>query len=205
MKDRSLPSHYTIALALVLAPSAVVVLGMTRGHGGARGRGSSSCSAPDSCCSRPSRSCSSRCCGARPGRRVAGDRVGADDGAHRQLHRRRRRRSGAVAGRRRAAGAARANYLIPIGRISFDSRAPSRSSTVRSSSARSSAPACCSAPRSSDRRRSPRDYGTNLLGAMVGGVGEYLSLVTGFRALLFLIAACYLGALFARGREGARV
>ena len=28
-----------------------------------------------------------------------------------------------------------------------------------------------------------RDYGTNLLGAMVGGVGEYLSLVTGFGAL----------------------
>ena len=36
---------------------------------------------------------------------------------------------------------------------------------------------------------------------MVGGVGEYLSLVTGFRALLFLIAACYVGALLARGRE----
>ena len=33
-----------------------------------------------------------------------------------------------------------------------------------------------------------RDYGTNLLGAMVGGVGEYLSLVTGFRTLLFVIA-----------------
>ena len=29
-----------------------------------------------------------------------------------------------------------------------------------------------------------RDYGTNLLGAMVGGVAEYLSLVTGFRFLL---------------------
>ena len=46
-----------------------------------------------------------------------------------------------------------------------------------------------------------RDYGTNLLGAMVGGVGEYLSLVTGFRVLLFLIAACYIGALLARGKE----
>ena len=43
-----------------------------------------------------------------------------------------------------------------------------------------------------------RDYGTNLLGAMVGGVGEYLSLVTGFRALLFVIAICYIGAV-ARG------
>ena len=45
-----------------------------------------------------------------------------------------------------------------------------------------------------------RDYGTNLLGAMVGGVGEYLSLVTGFRVLLFLIAPCYIGAIVARRR-----
>ena len=34
---------------------------------------------------------------------------------------------------------------------------------------------------------------------MVGGVGEYLSLVTGFRALLIVIAICYLGAVAARG------
>jgi hypothetical protein len=33
---------------------------------------------------------------------------------------------------------------------------------------------------------------------MVGGVGEYLSLLTGFRVLLLLIALCYLGALIAR-------
>ena len=45
-----------------------------------------------------------------------------------------------------------------------------------------------------------RDYGTNLLGAMVGGVGEYLSLVTGFRTLLLLIALCYVGAIAARRR-----
>ena len=43
-----------------------------------------------------------------------------------------------------------------------------------------------------------RDYGTNLLGAMAGGVAEYLSLVTGFRALILVIAGCYLGALLAR-------
>ena len=36
-----------------------------------------------------------------------------------------------------------------------------------------------------------RDYGTNLLGAMVGGVGEYLSLVTGYRWLLLAIGLCY--------------
>ena len=35
---------------------------------------------------------------------------------------------------------------------------------------------------------------------MVGGVGEYLSLVTGFRALLFVIAVCYIGAIAARRR-----
>ena len=46
-----------------------------------------------------------------------------------------------------------------------------------------------------------RDYGINLLGAMVGGVGEYLSLVTGFRALLGIIALCYIGAVIARSRE----
>jgi hypothetical protein len=50
-----------------------------------------------------------------------------------------------------------------------------------------------------------RDYGTNLLGAMVGGVGEYLSLVTGFRALLFVIAVCYIGAVVARSREASEV
>jgi len=36
---------------------------------------------------------------------------------------------------------------------------------------------------------------------MVGGVGEYLSLVTGFRALLFVIALCYIGAVMARSKE----
>jgi hypothetical protein len=53
-------------------------------------------------------------------------------------------------------------------------------------------------------KRSPslsRDYGTNLLGAMVGGVGEYLSLVTGFSTLLVVIAACYIGAVAIRRRR----
>ena len=48
-----------------------------------------------------------------------------------------------------------------------------------------------------------RDYGTNLLGAMVGGVAEYASLVTGFRVLLLVIAACYIGAVLARRAEAA--
>jgi len=46
-----------------------------------------------------------------------------------------------------------------------------------------------------------RDYGINLLGAMTGGIAEYLSLVTGYRALTAVIAACYLGALIARRFE----
>jgi hypothetical protein len=33
---------------------------------------------------------------------------------------------------------------------------------------------------------------------MVGGVGEYLSLLTGYSVLLGLIALCYAGALLAR-------
>ena len=48
-----------------------------------------------------------------------------------------------------------------------------------------------------------RDYGTNLLGAMVGGTAEYASLVTGFRVLLFIIAACYIGAVIARATVSA--
>jgi hypothetical protein len=49
-----------------------------------------------------------------------------------------------------------------------------------------------------------RDYGVNLLGAMVGGVAEYASLVTGFRMLLVIIAACYVGAVLTRRAETRR-
>ena len=38
-------------------------------------------------------------------------------------------------------------------------------------------------------------YGANLLGAMLGGVGEYLALVMGYRLLLVVIALCYLAAI----------
>jgi hypothetical protein len=40
-------------------------------------------------------------------------------------------------------------------------------------------------------------FGTNLLGAIVGGVLEYAALVTGYRALLILVAALYACALVA--------
>ena len=44
-------------------------------------------------------------------------------------------------------------------------------------------------------------YGANLLGAMLGGVGEYLALVTGYRVLLVAIALCYLVAIVLYPRE----
>jgi hypothetical protein len=36
------------------------------------------------------------------------------------------------------------------------------------------------------------DFGANLLGAMAGGVAEYLSLVAGYRFLLIPVGVCYL-------------
>jgi len=43
-------------------------------------------------------------------------------------------------------------------------------------------------------------FGANLLGAIVGGVLEYLSLVTGFRFLLVVVAVTY-GLAFVSGRR----
>jgi spermidine synthase len=94
-----------------------------------------------------------------------------------------------------------ANYLVPIGRIGFESRGLE---SIFYAVLVFSPILCAGLLFGSAIKRSTslaRDYGTNLLGAMLGGVGEYLSLVTGFRVLLFLIAACYVGALLARGRE----
>jgi SAM-dependent methyltransferase len=45
-------------------------------------------------------------------------------------------------------------------------------------------------------------FGANLLGAMLGGTLEYLSLLVGFRALLFVVAALYLVAYLTRPRTG---
>ncbi|HKB15527.1 MAG TPA: hypothetical protein VKF62_05645, partial [Planctomycetota bacterium] len=46
-----------------------------------------------------------------------------------------------------------------------------------------------------------REYGANLLGAVAGGVLEYLSLVTGYQALLLLIGLLYLAARLTAGRR----
>ncbi len=95
------------------------------------------------------------------------------------------------------------NYLIPIGRVSFDSRAVE---SIFYAVLVFSPILCAGLLFGSAIKRSTsvaRDYGTNLLGAMVGGVGEYLSLVTGFRLLVVVIALCYIGAIIARQREHA--
>jgi predicted membrane-bound spermidine synthase len=93
------------------------------------------------------------------------------------------------------------NYLIPIGRVTFESRA---AESIFYAVLVFSPVLCAGLLFGSAIARSTaltRDYGVNLLGAMVGGVGEYLSLVTGFRALLLIIALCYIGAVAARERS----
>ncbi len=96
------------------------------------------------------------------------------------------------------------NYLVPVGQVGFDSRA---AESVFYALLVFSPILCAGLLFGSAIARStslPRDYGTNLLGAMVGGVGEYLSLVTGFRALLVVIAICYVGAIAVRRNEASR-
>ena len=43
-------------------------------------------------------------------------------------------------------------------------------------------------------------FGANLLGAMLGGLAEYLSLIVGFRHLLLVVGALYAGAFLLRPR-----
>jgi SAM-dependent methyltransferase len=92
------------------------------------------------------------------------------------------------------------NYVIPVGTIAFESRAVE---SVFYAILMFSPILCAGLLFGSAIKQSTslaRDYGTNLLGAMVGGVGEYLSLLAGFRPLLLLIALCYVGAIATRRR-----
>ena len=94
------------------------------------------------------------------------------------------------------------NYAIPVGRVGFESRALE---SLFYAVLMFSPILCAGLLFGSAIQRSSslaRDYGTNLLGAMVGGVGEYLSLVTGYRWLLLAIGLCYCLALVARRAEG---
>jgi hypothetical protein len=56
-----------------------------------------------------------------------------------------------------------------------------------------------------DTSDSTTAFGANLLGSMVGGVLEYLALITGYRSLLIVVAVLYgLAFLFGRRHLGAR-
>jgi SAM-dependent methyltransferase len=88
-----------------------------------------------------------------------------------------------------------ASFVLPIGSIGFESRAlESLFYAVLVFS-----PIFCAGLLFGARLKRTHAvaaaYGANLLGAMVGGVAEYLSLVTGYRFLLVLVALCYVGAL----------
>jgi SAM-dependent methyltransferase len=83
------------------------------------------------------------------------------------------------------------NYVVPVGRVNFGSRVVE---SVFYGTLVFSPVFCAGLLFSASFRRSSSvstDFGANLLGAMVGGVGEYLSLVAGYRFLLLLVAACY--------------
>jgi SAM-dependent methyltransferase len=91
-----------------------------------------------------------------------------------------------------------ASYLLPIGTFAFNS-------LVLESAVYAllmfSPIFCAGLLFGSSLRRSTtvaRDFGANLLGAMLGGVAEYVSLMSGFQFLLVLIAACYVLALLTR-------
>jgi len=84
------------------------------------------------------------------------------------------------------------NYLLPVGRVSFSSRAAESvfyGALVFS-------PVFCAGLLFSrsfrDSASASADFGANLFGAMIGGVAEYLSLLAGYRFLLILVAGCYL-------------
>jgi hypothetical protein len=87
------------------------------------------------------------------------------------------------------------NYALPIGSVSFSSRA---AESVFYGLLVFSPVFCAGLLFSSSFKRSESaamDFGANLLGAMIGGVGEYLSLLEGYRFLLILVAAFYLAAV----------
>ena len=92
------------------------------------------------------------------------------------------------------------NALIPIGRVALDSRA---AESAFYAVLMFSPILCAGLLFGSAIKHSTslaRDYGTNLLGAMVGGVAEYMSLATGFRFLLAVVAVFYIAAVLSRLR-----
>src|SRR3954468_24870580 len=92
------------------------------------------------------------------------------------------------------------NYAVPIGRVTFASRALE---SLFYGALVFSPVFCAGLLFSSSFKMSEStatDFGANLLGAIVGGAGEYLSLVAGYRFLLILVAGCYGAAVASRRR-----
>jgi hypothetical protein len=90
------------------------------------------------------------------------------------------------------------NYFIPVGRVRFDSRA---AESLFYGVLVFSPVFCAGLLFSSSFKESSStasDFGANLLGAIVGGVGEYLSLLAGYRFVLILVAGCYVLAMVTR-------
>jgi hypothetical protein len=97
------------------------------------------------------------------------------------------------------------NYFVPVGTFAIESR-PAESLVY--SLLVFSPIFCAGLLFGSSIKRSDDvtvDYGANLLGAMVGGVAEYLSLLMGFQFLLILVAAFYVAALSARRHPGVAI
>lgn len=87
------------------------------------------------------------------------------------------------------------NYLYPVGSLALDSLA---AESALHALLGFSPIFCAGLLFGTAIKRSPslpRDYGINLLGAMAGGVAEYLALVTGYGVLLLVVGACYVGAI----------
>jgi spermine/spermidine synthase len=98
-----------------------------------------------------------------------------------------------------------ANFFVPVGRVTFESRALE---SLFYGTLVFSPVFCAGLLFSSSFKESSSaatDFGANLLGAIVGGVGEYLSLLAGYQFLLLVVAACYLAAVFTRRSAVAKV
>jgi SAM-dependent methyltransferase len=96
------------------------------------------------------------------------------------------------------------NYVLPIGRVAFGSRAVE---SLFYGALVFSPVLCAGLLFSTSYKQSSStagDFGANLFGAMVGGVCEYFSLLTGYQFLLVLVAGCYLLAVVSTARAAPR-
>jgi SAM-dependent methyltransferase len=97
------------------------------------------------------------------------------------------------------------NYAIPVGRVAFETRL---AESLFYGVLVFSPVFCAGLLFSSSFRQSSStasDFGANLLGAMVGGVCEYLSLLAGYQFLLLVVGICYIAAIAAGGLRRQKV